>query len=213
MLYWTATWFSPTLTLMKLTMYALEGITVFALVRMLRAMGRRREEAIVYAWSPLCIWEFGSSGHVDAAVIAAVSLALLFRLRNRAWLTGFALGAAVMIKFYPLLLFPALWRRRDWRMPLALATVVICGYAIYSGVGMKVFGFASGYASEEGMNSGPATSCWMPHAACPALAVSVFPPSLCSALLLSSRLFSGAGAATGSPARHFSLPQPLLRSR
>ena len=154
MLYWAATWFSPTLTLMKLTMYALEGVTVFALTRMLKATGRRREEAIVYAWSPLCIWEFGSSGHVDAAVIAAVCLALLFRLRDRPWLTGFALGAAVMIKFYPLLLFPALWRRRDWRMPLALASVVVGGYALYSSVGMKVFGFAGGYASEEGMNSG-----------------------------------------------------------
>ena len=154
MLYWVATWFSPTLTLMKLTMYAMEGVTVFALARMLEAMGRRREEVIVYAWSPLCIWEFGSSGHVDAAVIATVCLALLFRLRNRPWLTGFALGAAVMIKFYPLLLFPALWRRRDWRMPAALTAVVLGGYAVYCSVGMKVFGFAGGYASEEGMNSG-----------------------------------------------------------
>ena len=154
MLYWAATWFSPTLTLMKLTMYALEGVTFFALMRMLEALGRRREEAIVYAWSPLSIWEFGSSGHVDAAVIAAVCLALLFRLRNRPWLTGFALGAAVMIKFYPLLLLPALWKRRDWRMPAALTAVVLGGYAVYSGVGMKVFGFADGYASEEGMSSG-----------------------------------------------------------
>ena len=154
MLYWAATWFSPTLTLMKLTMYALEGVTVYALVRILQAVGRRREEAIVYAWSPLCIWEFGSSGHVDAAVIAAICMALLFRLRNRPWLTGFALGAAVMIKFYPLLLFPALWRRRDRRMPAALAAVVLLGYGIYASVGTKVFGFAGGYASEEGMNSG-----------------------------------------------------------
>ena len=154
MLYWVATWFSPTLTMMKLTMYALEGVTVFALVRLLEAMGRRREEAIVYAWSPLCIWEFGSSGHVDAAVIAAVCLALLFRLRNRPWLTGFALGAAIMIKFYPLLLFPALWRRRDWRMPAGIAAVIVGGYALYASVGLKVFGFAGGYASEEGMDSG-----------------------------------------------------------
>lgn len=154
MLFWLATWFSPTLTLMKLTMYALEGVTVYALMQFLQRIGRRREEAIVYAWSPLCIWEFGSSGHLDAAVIAALSLALLYRLRNRPWLTGFAFGAAVMIKFYPLLLFPALWRRRDWRMPAALTAVVLGGYAIYAGVGMKVFGFAGGYASEEGMSSG-----------------------------------------------------------
>ncbi|MFN2975592.1 glycosyltransferase family 87 protein [Terriglobus aquaticus] len=154
MLFWIATWFSPTLTLMKLTMYALEGVTVFALANMLEQMGRRREEVILYAWSPLCIWEFGSSGHLDAALIAAVCLALLFRLRDRPWLTGFALGAAVMIKFYPLLLFPALWKRRDWRMPAAVVSVIVAGYAVYSSVGMKVFGFAGGYAAEEGMDSG-----------------------------------------------------------
>ncbi len=154
MLYWLATWFSPTLTLMKLAMTAMEGVTVLALARMLRATGRHPAEVVVYAWSPLCIWEFGSSGHVDAAVIAFICLALWARLRDRPWLTGFALGAAVMIKFYPLLLFPALWRRRDWRMPVALIFVIVSGYAIYSGAGSKVFGFAGGYAAEEGMSSG-----------------------------------------------------------
>lgn len=160
MLFFCVTWISPTLTMMKLAMLALEGVTAFALVRMLQGMGRRREEVVLYAWSPLLIWEIGSSGHLDAAVMAAVSLALLFRLRRQPMLTGLALGAAVMVKFYPLLLLPALWQRRDgrgrleWKMPAAVAFVVIAGYAVYSSVGMKVFGFAGGYVAEEGIDSG-----------------------------------------------------------
>ncbi len=148
------TWVSATLTMMKLAMMAMEAVTVCALMRLLQALGRRREEVILYAWSPLCIWEFGSSGHLDAAVIAMVVLALLFRWRNWPVLTGLALGAAIMFKFYPLVLLPALWRRWDWKMPAAVAAVIAGGYAVYAGVGMKVFGFAGGYVAEEGMNSG-----------------------------------------------------------
>ena len=152
--FFLVTWVGATLTMMKLAMMAMEAVTVLALARLLQGMGRRREDVIVYAWSPLCIWEFGSSGHLDAAVIAMVALALLFRFRNRPVLAGLSLGAAVMFKFYPLVLFPALWRRRDWKMPAALLAVVLGGYAIYAEVGRKVFGFAGQYAEEEGMNSG-----------------------------------------------------------
>ncbi len=154
MFFFCVTWVSATLTMMKLAMMAMEAVTVFALVRLLVAFGRRREEVILYAWSPLCIWEFGSSGHLDAAVIAAVVLALLFRWRNWPVLTGLAIGAAIMLKFYPLVLLPALWRRWDWKMPATVAAVVAGGYAVYIGVGMKVFGFAGGYVAEEGMDSG-----------------------------------------------------------
>jgi len=70
----------------------------------------------------------------------------------------------VMTKFYPLVLLPALWMRTpeakglrrlgEWRLPAALASVVVVGYAVYWSVGMKVFGFLSGYAKEEGIDSG-----------------------------------------------------------
>ena len=39
-------------------------------------------------------------------------------------------------------------------MPAALAAVVAVGYALYSGAGRYVFGFAGGYAAEEGLSSG-----------------------------------------------------------
>lgn len=154
MFYFAATWFSNTLVMMKLWLYAMEGVTVWALVQMLATLGLRREQVVLYAWSPLLIWEIGSSGHVDAVLMTAVVLAMVFRLRDRPVLVGLALGAAVMIKFYPLLLFPALYRRRDWKMPTVLVAVVLVGYAVYLSVGRHVFGFAGSYAKEEGMTTG-----------------------------------------------------------
>ena len=145
---------SPTLVMMKLAMTAVEGVTIYALIRLLEAMGLRRERVLLYAWSPLLLWEIGSSGHLDALVVTLIALAILFRFREQPLLTGLALGAAVMVKFYPLLLLPALFRKGEWRMPAALAAVVVCGYAIYSGAGRLVFGFAGGYVQEEGMSSG-----------------------------------------------------------
>ncbi|SEC61727.1 glycosyltransferase family 87 protein [Terriglobus roseus] len=154
MFYFIATAFSASLTAMKLTMYASEAITVYALTRMLTLLGSRREQVLLYAWSPLLIWEVGSSGHLDAFLTALLALALLFRMRNQPVLTGLALGAAVMTKFYPLILLPALWRRRDWRMPLTVAGVIAASYLPYLSVGKRVFGFAGGYVQEEGISSG-----------------------------------------------------------
>ncbi len=153
MFYFVATLFGGKLIAMKIAMDLCEAVTIFGLIQMLRSMGLRREQVLLYAWSPLVIWEIGSSGHLDALMTALIVLALLFRMRNQPVLTGFALGAAVLTKFYPLLLFPALWRRRDWKMPLAMLAVCLT-YLPYLGVGKRVLGFAGGYAEEEGIHSG-----------------------------------------------------------
>jgi alpha-1,6-mannosyltransferase len=159
MIYWLVTFFSGDVTAMKLAMAGFECVTVAALMALLRAMGRAREEVLLYAWCPLCVWEIGGSGHVDAAVIAFVALALWTRYRGWAGWTGLLLGLAVMTKFYPLVLLPALWMRREgkfggWKMPAALLSVVVAGYAVYSSAGKLVFGFLGGYAKEEGLNTG-----------------------------------------------------------
>jgi len=78
----------------------------------------------------------------------------LFRHREQPVLTGLFLGMAVMTKFYPLVLLPALWRRGDWKMPATVVAVCAAGYAVYASVGMLVFGFLGGYAYEEGLDSG-----------------------------------------------------------
>ena len=154
MIYWLVTFFSPTVVAMKAAMLGFECVTAGALLALLRRLGRPREQVLLYAWFPLLMWEIGGSGHVDAAVYAFVALALLFRYRGQPALTGLFLGLAVMTKFYPLVLLPALYQRRDWKMPAMVAAVVAVGYAAYSSVGRLVFGFLFGYTKEEGIDSG-----------------------------------------------------------
>ncbi|MDQ2834812.1 MAG: DUF2029 domain-containing protein [Acidobacteriota bacterium] len=154
MLFYLVTWISPTVTCMKTAMVLFEGVTLWALVRLLGHAGIRREQTLLYAWCPMVAWEIAGSGHLDSAAMAFIVLALLARYRRRAVLTGVLLGVAVMLKLYPLVLFPALYRRGDWKMPAVLAAVVASGYAAYSGVGLLVFGFLGGYVQEEGMASG-----------------------------------------------------------
>jgi alpha-1,6-mannosyltransferase len=154
MIYWVVTFFSPTVYAMKAAMVGFECVTVWALVALLRHLGRPRVQVLVYAWCPLLVWEIGEGGHVDAAVFALITLALLFRYRENTVLTGLFLGLAVFTKFYPLVLFPALYKRGDWKMPAVVAAVGAVGYAVYSSVGMGVFGFLAGYSKEEGMDSG-----------------------------------------------------------
>jgi hypothetical protein len=154
MVYWVATLFSPTVRAMKVAMFGFECVTAAALIALLRRMGRRSTDVLLFAWCPLLVWEIGGAGHVDAVILAFVSLAMLFRYREQPLLTGLFLGLAVMTKFYPLVLLPALWRRGDWKMPATVVAVIAAGYAVYASAGELVFGFLNGYAEEEGLNSG-----------------------------------------------------------
>lgn len=153
-LFYLITFISPTVTAMKLAMVLFEGLTMFALVTLLRDFGIRREQTLLYAWCPLLIWEIGGSGHLDSAAMAFIALALLSRFRKQPVLTGLFLGLAVMTKMYPLVLLPALFRRGEYKMPSTVAAVIALGYIAYSTVGMQVFGFLGGYMQEEGIDSG-----------------------------------------------------------
>ena len=154
MIYWLVTFFSPTVMAMKTAMIGFECVTVAALLNLLRRLGRPREQILLYCWCPLLVWEIGGAGHVDAAVYAFIALALVFRYREQPALTGLFLGLAVMTKFYPLVLLPVLYVRRDWKMPAVVAAVAAVGYAAYASVGRLVFGFLYGYTREEGIDSG-----------------------------------------------------------
>jgi alpha-1,6-mannosyltransferase len=159
---------SPTLTFMKTAMVLFEGLTMYALVSLLRHMGVRREQTLLYAWCPILIWEVAGSGHLDAVAMAFICLALLFRYRRRPVVTGIFLGLAVLTKLYPIVLLPALMLRKrplakgrsfslkgwDWKMPATTFGLVLVGYAAYSSVGKMVFGFLGGYAEEEGLKTG-----------------------------------------------------------
>jgi hypothetical protein len=153
-LFYVITWISPTITFMKIAMVLFEGITIVALIKLLRYLGIRREQILLYAWCPLLIWEIAGSGHIDSAIMAFITLALLARYRSQPILTGLFLAIAILLKFYPLILFPALYRRGDFKMPATIVALIAFAYAAYSSVGTLVFGFLGGYVKEEGVATG-----------------------------------------------------------
>ena len=143
----------------KLTFVAIEVIGIGALVYVLHATGRPRGYILFYAWHPLPVWEIAGSGHVDAAIVAFVVLALAAAVAGRRAWSGAALAAATLVKFFPLVLAPALWRpaksnRGDWRWPAAFLAVIAAAYLPYIGVGPRVVGFLPGYVAEENLASG-----------------------------------------------------------
>jgi hypothetical protein len=155
-----AVWFlttrvSESVTWMKVTMVGFEAIAVWALIQLLGSFGMARQRVLIYAWHPLAVWEFAGSGHLDAMAIACIALALLARRRNAATKTGVALACASLVKFFPAVLFPALYKRWDWKMPLAFVLTIVVAYLPYLGVGpVRVLGYLPGYASEKGIISG-----------------------------------------------------------
>jgi alpha-1,6-mannosyltransferase len=147
-------------TAMKATLLAFELAGVLLLLRLLQDSRLPRERILIYAWHPLTLWEFAGSGHVDAAVVTFVVLALWARRRENAWLTGSALAAAALVKFFPAVLFPALYRRWDWKMPVAAAATGIIAYLPFIGAGSALLGFLPGYLQEEGLQSGAGFFLW-----------------------------------------------------
>ena len=153
-IFWAVTRISPTVTAMKLAMVGFEAATCYALIRCLKLVHMRPERVLLYAWSPVCLWEIASSGHADAAALAFISFALLARLTNHEKLAGGWLGAAALVKLYPIALLPAFLRGWRSRAPWVMVGVIATGYAFYLRRGVSVFGFLPGFAQEEGMQNG-----------------------------------------------------------
>ncbi len=139
---------------MKLAMVGFEAATCAVLMRCLRLLGQPRERVLLYAWHPVCLWEIGSSGHMDAMAVTAIALATLACIQGRQLRATGWVAAATLLKLYPVALLPAFVRRRVGAPLLLLAGIVVAGYVPYLSVGRGVFGFLSGYAKEEGVESG-----------------------------------------------------------
>ena len=111
------------------------------LVWLLPSMGLPRSRVILYAWHPLVVFECAGSGHVDALAVPLILLAVFAWQRNQKTVAGIALGAATLVKIYPVLLLPAFFERRRWHMPLACAITIVLGYLPFvPQAGLQVLG-------------------------------------------------------------------------
>ena len=125
---------------------ASEIVTVVLLITLLRRTRLSPAAVIVYAWSPLVVFEGVQAGHVDLVMIPLVLAALAWRQGGSSVRAGIALGAAVLVKLYPLVLLPAWWRPRDWRFPAAVTATIALGYLPHvATVGFGAAGFLPEY--------------------------------------------------------------------
>jgi alpha-1,6-mannosyltransferase len=159
MLFLLADRLGGTVLTMKLCLVAIEAVGIWALILVFQTAGARREQILLYAWHPLPVWEIAGSGHIDAAIVAFVALALLAASRGRRAWSGAALAGATLVKFFPAVLSPALWRptksnRGDCRWLGAFVTAIVIAYIPYIEVGWRVLGFLPGYVAEENLASG-----------------------------------------------------------
>jgi alpha-1,6-mannosyltransferase len=139
---------------MKLATVLVEGAGMLAVLRLLGMTGLPRRNILIYAWNPLPVWEFAGNGHVDALAVGTVALALLAMASGRHGWAAIAMAEAVLTKFLPVVLLPALWRRWDWKFAGIFSAAIVLLYLPYLSVGFGVFGFLGGYAAQEHIDSG-----------------------------------------------------------
>jgi hypothetical protein len=131
---------------MKAGMLLFDLATIGILIRLLKTTGHAPERVILYAWSPLVVFEFAGSGHVDVLMLPFLLLAVQARLARWPGVSGVLLGLATLTKLYPVVLFPALYTRQERRFPLSFGATLVLGYLPYVfGAGTQVFGYLPGY--------------------------------------------------------------------
>jgi alpha-1,6-mannosyltransferase len=146
--------FAANITSVKLAIVLFEVVLVATLLALLRRRKLPETRILLYVWHPLPLFEFAGSGHVDAAALALMLLACLVAERRRPLIAGALLGAATLVKFFPLAVLPAIYRRWDWRLPFALVVAALALYLPFLGAHWHVLGFLPGYIHEEGLADG-----------------------------------------------------------
>ena len=151
--FWIGTKLNDSIDGMKLLMALAEAVTIWALLAWLRAEQLPPERVLIYAWHPLPLWEYTGSGHIDAVAVAFVCLGLLAASRDQHGRMGAAFAAAALVKYFPVYLLPAIWKRWWLGAPVSFALVAIALYTPYVwGAGSKVLGSLFMHLDAEGYN-------------------------------------------------------------
>jgi hypothetical protein len=132
---------------MKALILLADAVSIALLLLLLKHLGMHRNNILIYAWHPLVIVELGISGHLDGLMIPFVLLAFLSMMQNRPWLVGGALAMATLLKLYPAILLPVVYRKGGWQMPLVFFGLVGMGYLLYLDAGPQIIGYLPYYLS------------------------------------------------------------------
>jgi hypothetical protein len=162
MLFAIAHWIAPwKIDGLRLVIFAAEALTAILVWRWLRDTGRPTSAVALYWCNPLMAFCLTGQAHIDAALAPPILFALLAICRKQGLAAGAALGLAVGVKLWPLLLAPliarALWpdRRRliVFSLALAIVTLITCGPLLWASLSAKAG--LTAYASSWSINNAP----------------------------------------------------------
>jgi hypothetical protein len=134
-------------------------LTTLLLLYGLRWLGRDFRTAALWAWCPAVALEAGNNAHVDVLAVGLTAAALILLARaggmRRTVLGGVLLGLAIATKVTPVLVVPAVLRRRWAAVAAAAAGAVAVVYLPHVlAVGSNVLGYLPGYLQENGYSDG-----------------------------------------------------------
>jgi len=126
-------------------------LTGWLVLDILRLLGMPKQNVLIYLWNPLVIIEFSHSAHVDALMICLMMLAYWFLVKESQQIKSgslgsvFALAAATLTKFLPILLVPIFSWRWDWKKRLVFAAILFVAFGVFiPGAGLGLFGPLNG---------------------------------------------------------------------
>jgi alpha-1,6-mannosyltransferase len=97
----------------KLPFLLADLAVVAMLAGWIRSTGGRNYQVAIYAWNPLVVVEFASSGHNDALAIAGVVATLLI-IRRYPVVSTLTVAAGALCKAFPVVLLPLTLFRAGW---------------------------------------------------------------------------------------------------
>jgi hypothetical protein len=129
---------------------------IASLAALLRAYRIPATRVLIYAWSPLPLWEFWANGHNDAVAVLAVLLAVLFAKRHRPWRASVALTLGIALKFWPGILAAALARDgvRIRHLFVCVPMLLIFALPYWTGVSENarfMSGFVGGWRNNDSL--------------------------------------------------------------
>ncbi len=140
--------------LIKLVFALFDIGSLWLLVLILRRLKLNPERVVIYAWSPLVVLEISQSGHIEGLAIFLVLASVLAVLRGKEALAGGMAALAVAAKFVPAIFLPALYRKRDWRFPVAFAATFLFICFPYISATHQLFGMATEFKNLPNFNAG-----------------------------------------------------------
>jgi len=148
-------WIAPdSVAAMKAALGIAELLALGALALLLRTLELPAGRLAIYAWNPLLLVEIWGSGHLDAVVLAAVTVAALASARRRDALAAAVLGVGTLMKLYPAILLVLLSGRRRASVIGAFAGVIAVGVIATGGPSHWPLAAIGRYVREEYFNPG-----------------------------------------------------------